>query len=450
MVETKSGRVLKIGMIYMLCFFLTLTLFFTGSYVFSRDRIARGMYINGSYVGGMRQDEAIHELDNKFNERIKNSIISIKFKDRVWIISYKEIDGRFNIEKAVAEAYRISRGRGFWERGLIELGIRKMEVDIKLEFVYDVSGVLKSISKIQKEVEKKPIDAKISFDGGKFKVVPDVPGIEVDEEKLMYVIKESLGDGSTNINLPVNTVRAVKDEKMLKAINTKISSYYTYFSPSTDRASNIAIGTRSVDGKLVMPGEVFSLDSALGPRTEEYGYKEAPVIIKGELVDGIGGGVCQIASTLYNAALLADLDIVERRNHILAPAYIGLGRDAAISEGHIDLKFKNNRSFPIYIRGYIYGSKLNFEIYGDSTTSAMRVDIVNDVVEVIKPNKPRIIEDPDAPAGTEKIRVKPRDGYRVKTYRRTYINGRLVRDDKLSDDYYRAVDGEIVIGTKKL
>lgn len=416
---------------------------------FLKHRILRGTRINDFNVGGMTEEEATVKLNEKFNEAVKNNVIVLRFNGKGWMITYKELNAHFDVKKEANEAYKKGREAKILTRLLIQSGLKKNKTSINMDLLYDASVIDKRVKGIADELRIKPVDAEIKFEKYRFKISDDISGREVERGKLTSMIKYSLTKRRTEdiLEIPVIVINAEKTAQMLKTISVKLSAFHTSFGTvNSNRASNIIIGTKSVDGTVIMPGQIFSLNDVLGPRIQKYGYKEAPIIIDGELVPGMGGGVCQVATTLYNAALLADLDIVERKNHGLKIGYIGLGRDATISQGYIDLKFRNNRKYPIYIRGTVARNSVGFEIYGDSTTPGMRVSIVVDIVEIIRP-KPRIIESPALPVGMEKLNKGSKNGYKVKSYRRTYLNGLMIRDELLGEDYYRPVNGEIIRGT---
>jgi len=418
-----------------------------------KGKIMKGTYINGIDAGGMSEKEAVIMLDKEFNANLGDSFINLRHEDKLWKLYYKDINARFDTAKAAKQAVNITRDSGIVERILVEMGLKKKIKSMEMDLQYDTDKIVDNVTKISKEINKGPVDAKISFDGKKFKITPDVPGAEVDLIKLISMIRDyirpSLEEGT--LYVPVISIGANKTYEMLNAVKTKLSTFYTAFhTGDSNRNTNLMLSTKAVSSTLLMPGEVFSFNKTLGPRLAKYGYMEAPVIVNGELVHGIGGGICQVSSTLYNAALLANLDIVERKNHGFPSSYIGLGRDATISENYIDLRFKNNRKYPIFLYGYILENRLYFEIYGDDTTRGMKVDIETSVVEVVKPKGPKITEDPNMPIGAEIIKVKPKDGYKVKVYRKTYKDGNLVKNELLGTDYYKAVDGEIIRGTKQI
>jgi vancomycin resistance protein YoaR len=235
----------------------------------------------------------------------------------------------------------------------------------------------------------------------------------------------------------------------LENIKDNLGEYSTKFNAADyDRTHNVKIATNSASGILIKPGEIYSVDKMMGPRLAKYGYKEAKVIINNELVPGIGGGVCQVSSTMYNAALLSNMKIIERRSHSLPSSYIPLGRDATISEGYIDLKFQNTSQYPIYIHGEVKGSWVKFSIYGRNENPGRTVKIRTEVVKTTQPQI-TIIEDPTLPEGTEVEEKKAYTGYVVKSYRIVMENGVEISREELPQSVYRVANGVKRVGTMK-
>ena len=144
-----------------------------------------------------------------------------------------------------------------------------------------------------------------------------------------------------------------------------LSEFSTNYSVrDKDRTTNLQLAANKINGTVLMPGETFSYNKVVGERTIAAGYKEAPIYVSGEVVDGLGGGICQITSTLYNAVIYANLDIVERSNHQFVPSYVKASRDATVVYGAIDFKFKNNRNYPIKINCSVSGGIAKFQIFG--------------------------------------------------------------------------------------
>ena len=155
-----------------------------------------------------------------------------------------------------------------------------------------------------------------------------------------------------------------------------LSTFSTNYSVrDTDRTTNLRLAANKINGTVLMPGETFSYNQVVGERTIAAGYKEAPIYVQGQVVDGLGGGICQITSTLYNAVVYANLEIVERSNHQFVPSYVTASRDATVVYGAIDFKFKNNREYPIKLICSVSGGIANFQIFGLKTNNEYQVEI---------------------------------------------------------------------------
>ena len=230
------------------------------------------------------------------------------------------------------------------------------------------------IEKIYNEIYKEPVDAYYTQDP--FAVYPSENGLDfaisLDEAK------EMLLEDKSEYVIPLQTLYPNVTTNMIgtEAFPDMLSTYSTRYSTSDrDRTTNLQLAASKINGTVVMPGETFSYNQVVGERTIAAGYKEAPIYVEGEVVDGLGGGICQITSTLYNAVLYANLEIVERSNHQFVPSYVKASRDATVVYGSIDFKFKNNRNYPIKLVCSVSGGIAKFDIYGLRTDNEYEVEI---------------------------------------------------------------------------
>lgn len=193
------------------------------------------------------------------------------------------------------------------------------------------------------------------------------------------------------------------------------------------------------------------MNKELGPQTYENGYRNAAVIVNGKLEDGLAGGVCQITTTLYNAVIFAELEVVERRNHSLAVGYVPLGRDAAIAGDYTDFKFRNDTDYPVYVEAYLDGGKLVCNVYGHEVHDAGREVEFEKVFVATVPKPPeKVTKDPELPEGTREVTYTGKTGSKVSTYKKVYQNGELISREWFSDSNYRATADEVTVGTKKV
>ena len=202
-----------------------------------------------------------------------------------------------------------------------------------------------------------------------------------------------------------------------------------------DRETNLKLACSKLDEKIVLPGETFSYNQTLGERTAQAGYKNAKVYENGAVVDGIGGGICQISSTLYNAVLLSNMEIVERRNHQFVTSYLPAGRDATVAYGITDFKFKNTRSTAIKIKTSCSNGVATISIYGIKEQEEYDVSFVTEIISTT-PFTVKYIEDSTLKSGEEEIIQKGANGVTTETYIIKKLNGVVASKELLSKDTY--------------
>lgn len=220
------------------------------------------------------------------------------------------------------------------------------------------------IEKIHNEIYKEPVNA--YYTQNPFTVYPSENGLDfnisLDEAKNIINSEQK-----SEYIIPIKTLYPSVTTNMIgtEAFPDLLSTFSTNYSVrDKDRTTNLTLAANKINGTVLMPGETFSYNTVVGARTIAAGYKEAPIYLSGQVVDGLGGGICQITSTLYNAVVYANLEIVERTNHQFVPSYVTASRDATVVYGSIDFKFKNNRNYPIKITCSVSGGVANFKIFG--------------------------------------------------------------------------------------
>ena len=297
------------------------------------------------------------------------------------------------------------------------------------------------IEKIRNEVYKEVQDAKYKNDSGAFEVTPAVVGVDFDIEEAKKVA-ESVADlegVQFSVDLILTMPQATMEEVMSDLFKDELATFTTYYNVNeVQRTENVRLSAEFINNTILMPGQEFSYNNTVGERSIERGFKVAKVYQGGEVIDGLGGGICQTSSTLYNAVLLADLEVTERRNHSLSVAYVKLGRDATVSYGTIDFKFKNNKRTPIKIETKVGGGVLTVKVLGIKDNTNRTVDIRTETVNVRKYNE-RIIQDSTIPVGTSKIVTTGKNGYTVKAYKVIKENGVVVEEKLLSTDTYAPI-----------
>ena len=302
------------------------------------------------------------------------------------------------------------------------------------------------LDKVYSEVHTEPKDAYYTKDP--FTLYPHVDGIDFDIS--MEEAKKLLEENKEEYVIPLKITKPdiTTDEIGSEGFPDLLGTYKTYYNSSNkDRTTNLRLASNKIDGTVLMPGETFSYNKVVGERTIAAGYKEAPIYAGGKVVDGIGGGICQVSSTLYNAVIFANLDIVSRTNHRFVPSYVTAGRDATVVYGSIDFKFKNTRKYPIKIESSVSGGVAKVSIYGMKEEKEYDVKIETKITGSI-PTKTVYEEDSTLAAGKEKVVQKGHKGTYSEAYKVVYYNGKVVSRTLLSKDKYSAMETIIKKGTK--
>ena len=301
------------------------------------------------------------------------------------------------------------------------------------------------VQKIHDEVYSEPKDA--YFEKDPSKIYPDVDGIDyaitIDEAKAIIDAEDK-----QEYVIPLKISKAKKSVNDLgtEAFPYLVSQFSTRYDASNrNRSTNLEIAARKINGKVLMPGEVFSFNKVVGKRTVQEGYKDAKIYADGAVVDGLAGGICQISSTLYNAALLANLEIVERRNHSFPTSYVRTGRDATVVYGIIDLQFKNTRTTPIKIEAKVKNGIAEFKIHGMQEAEEYEIRILPQVTATL-PFSTKTIPDPTLAPGQQVVDTHGKQGYKVTTRIEKRLNGQVVSNEILSNDTYVPMQTVIRVG----
>ncbi|OGO78742.1 MAG: hypothetical protein A2Y23_10740 [Clostridiales bacterium GWB2_37_7] len=445
-----KGYKLSVGGLAYIIIVLLIAIVVAGAVaVVQGEEIRANISINGINVSGLSKIDAEKRLKGILQDKIESSFISLKFDSKEWKINYRDLGYSYNIEETVNKAYAIGHEGVLLKKITETLRARFTAQNFELESNYNNEPINKLLTDISKEINQEVVDATIKYTGTSFSVTEEKIGIRLNQEDAASLITEQMNKVEVVVmELPVDIVQPIVKKSDLIVIQDKLGEFSTKFNAAdADRSTNIKVATNSANNVLIRPGEVYSVNETLGPRLAKYGYKDAKVIINNELVPGIGGGVCQVSSTLYNAVLLSNLKVIERKNHSLTLSYVGLGRDATISGDYIDFKFMNNTNYPIYIYGEVKGSWVKFTVFGKNEHPDRMVKIVSETIKTIPPTI-KIIEDPTLPVGTTIEEKKSHTGYIVKTQRIVYENGKEILRDDLGTSNYRVVNGVIRVGTK--
>lgn len=392
-----------------------------------KDIIYSNIFINQIPVGEMTKEQAKSQLQEK--QHYKN--ITFRYEDKEYTYSLEELGFLMDYEEAVQNAYQIGRNGTFFDnvRKIIHLKFLANNEEIILGFRENIPALLEKVNEINSENYVEAKDASISIENN-YAITQERIGRKIELEKVEPLIIENLKPNEDIvIDLPVKKIMPKLTSEGLHRINGKIGQFSTRFNSSiAGRVENIKVATGSVNSTILAPGEEFSFNKTTGDRGLADGYKEASIIINGKYEKGVAGGVCQVSTTLYNAALYAGLDITRRRPHSIPAGYVDVGRDAAVVSGDFDLRFKNPYDYPIVLKGYVSGNTLVFQVYGDTNTHK-EVNLTSKTVSRI-PRKVIYKNDPTLPKGKKVVEESGRDEIHSVTYMTVNGETKVINKDK--------------------
>lgn len=425
---------------------MSTSLYFFKNY-YAPESFLPGVKLSDVPVQGHSITTASEEVDDWLEEKYNKKIIFFS-DDYIYKTTLDSICYHINTDDLVKRVWDQERERSLKEKFLNIDGTKKIIYPIEVS--YKVESLKTLEEQFNEELSFPSKNARPYYDNidKQIKVKPGEKGQKVDFEATFSILPTNLNNLEDEfIRVPIKLKKTEPEITKEDLDNLeKIATYSTWFDTSDKgRSHNLIIATSAIDSTLLTPGEIFSFNEVVGKRSVETGYQNALIIIDGKFELGVGGGICQVSSTLYNSALLADLNIIERNNHTLAINYVPLGRDASVSYGLQDLKFKNNLNSPIYIRAYTEGGKLTISIYSNSKHN-QKVDIINNVDE-IKEFKTKTKFDESLNNEEKKVKQEGQEGYVVSSFRVRYDeNGYILNRELLSRDKYRAIDKVIVRG----
>lgn len=375
-------------------------------------------------------------LDNIINE------IAVKIPGAVEKPSYCIEDKKLTITKGKA-GNTINKEK-FKEEVIKRLELEKQNEPIELEII-NVEPEAIDIDKIYSEVHKEAKNAYYTRDP--FQVYPHVDGVDFDLEAAREMLKEDKEEYV--IDLKITTPEITTNKIGSEAFPDLLSTFSTkYDASNTPRTTNLKLAMNKLNGVVVSPGETFSYNKTLGKRTAEAGYREAGGFAGGRVVQTLAGGICQISSTLYDAVVYANLEIVERHNHMFLAGYVGAGKDATVVYGAYDFKFKNTRKYPIMLKTSIGSGVARIDVFGIKEDVEYEVEISSKILSYT-PFKVVRENDSSLAPGKERVAQNGMNGCKSITYKILKLNGKEVSRTVLSSDTYDPMNKIIKVGPSK-
>jgi len=436
--------------------------FYFGDSINSKTTFYQNTHVNGVDISGLTRTQADNILTQKIIDQKDKINIVLKSDKNEWQINGEELTYIGNTRPTLDEVMNYGREGNIFAKKKAEKAIKKEGLYVNIPYEDMLGGLEEKVEFVVNEIESAPLPCGIIFNPeseNMFSLGETVCGKIVDKGTLKKEINSLLTNGGQgSIIIPTKEILPEKDlSEFLKEITLRSTFTTSYEKSSADRKSNIQLAMSKFNGLIIEPDEEISFNEITGARNKENGYKTAKIIIGGKYVDGVGGGVCQASTTLYNALIRSDLEILQVNHHTLPASYVPLSFDAMVSEGYADLKFKNNLDTPIFIKTICTNSNITVEIYGQPLEEGLTISTRAELIKVLGHGGDDIIKDTNGDYEDkvlykgEYYRLKyPQEGYETKGYIEYYKNGEKIKEKEIRHDRYLPQNGIIVEGCYNL
>ena len=376
--------------------------------------------------------DMINQIAQNINNSIDDAVVQpsyyVEKADAQLIITAGKKGVKVDEEQLLADIYKV-------------LNEESEEEKIEIPMSEDTPDKI-DINKIHEEVYKEVKDA--YYTSNPFTVYPEEEGIDFDVEQANTIIAEEKEEYiiPLKITKPSKTVKDIGTEAfpdLLATFSTK------YNAGNAGRTTNLRLAANKINGTVLLPNEEFSYNAVVGERTISAGYKMAATYSNGAVVDGLGGGICQISSTLYDAVVMANLKITTRRNHQFVTSYVPAGKDATVVWGSQDFKFVNSRKYPVRITATVQGGVATVQVWGIKEEVEYDISIETKKIATIAPTT-QYVQDPSLASGQQKVVQAGSDGRKVEAYKVMKLNGQVVSTTLLSRDTYNAMKRIVHVG----
>lgn len=349
------------------------------------DKIAEGVYIGSVNVGGMTAEEAAGAI-SAYVAEAREAVLTLAADDRKVTATAAEFGISYTDENLVQQAMDVCKSGSLIKRYKDKKDLEQGPKVIPFSMSVDTDVVSALLEAHVEELNIEAVDSSLTRENGEFSIVEGNTGVVVNVPESVTAIETFLNESWDGSEAEIALVAEIEEPRgtveELSKVKDLLGGYSTNYSDSAwGRCTNISVATGKINGTVLYPGDEFSVGQAMAPLDKSGGYELAGAYENGQTVQSYGGGVCQVSSTLFNAVILAELEVTERSNHSMIVSYVQPSMDAAIAGDYKDLKFKNNLDAPIYIEGYTVGKNVYFNIYGQETRAANReVKYISEVI----------------------------------------------------------------------
>lgn len=419
----------------------------------AEDKILKGISIDQVDVSGMTRAEALEALES-YEKLLGEQSLKVGIGEHTIETDMSVFGVEFSNEEVVDEALGVGRVGNIVRRYKDQKDLQHNGKVFALSWKADAEKVQSFVEKKCTKYDQEAKNASLTRENGKFNFVPGQQGLVLDVNASAQIIMDYLTSGWTTENsddtleLKTKITEPEGSAEELAHVKDLLGTYSTSFSTSSsNRRKNVNSGAEHIDGLVLYPGEEFSMHDTVTPFTEENGYAMAGSYLNGEVVDSMGGGICQVSSTLYNAIIRAELDVTERSPHSMIVHYVDVSGDAAIAGDYKDFKFVNSTDYPIYIEAYTTSEKkLVFNIYGKETRDPNRtIKFESQIIEEI-PQGTRLADNAALPLGTKKVSAGD-PGYKAEYYKVVYVNGVETERVRVNKSNYKPSSRVVTYGT---
>lgn len=416
--------------------------------------IADGVFIGTVNVGQMTKAEA-RDAVMAYVDGLMDTTFILTGESGSIAMTAEDMGVSADVDSAVEGAMRAGKAGNLIYRYKTIQDLKREPLVLDMHLSVDKQKTANKLYENAGKLSIQAVDYSLVRENGSFQIVPGSTGIEVDIVASVYAINDFLEkewDGVNNeIQLVTEVVEPRGSREELAQVQDLLGSYSTDFSSSgAGRTKNVMTGCSKVNGTVLYPGDEFELGPTIRPFTQENGYELAGSYENGTVVESFGGGICQVATTLYNAVIRAELEITMRYNHSMQVSYVKPSMDAAIAGDYKDLHFKNNQNTPIYIEGYCSGKVIYFNIYGKEERPAAREILFES--EVVSEEEPEVKFNLDEAqeVGYWKVEQSAHIGMVARLWKIVKQDGVQQSKDVFNQSTYRSSPKIITIGVKGL
>jgi len=408
------------------------------------DRICKGVSVSGVSVGGLTKAQASSLLRAWAREKLSRTI-ALTALDKRWTGTPAAFGARIDWRGAVDNAFAVGRSGNIFQKAACVVFAGGGSKAIEARTLIDPSQAKRAFAKVGRAVNRPHKDARMRVDNNHLVVSQDECGIKLNEDRAVGAMARALQTGDSIITLPVETDAPDVIAGDASGIDTLLARFTTTFNPGkVGRTHNLTLAARSLSGVILKPGDEFSVNRTVGQRLVERGFRTAQIFVKGKLEDGIGGGVCQVSSTLYNSVLLAALKVKERHPHSRTVPYVRPGRDATVAYPARDFRFENSNPSAICVITRVGGTRLTVEIYG-SAQDKKSIQVYTSGAKRTGAGQTTVVDSSLKP-GQKKTVDKGASGVSVTVFRKILNTDGSATTEIVSRDRYVAQNAVVAVG----